>query len=297
MGYSSYNTSARATRSDSLGYSNVETSHEAFLKNFKQQSLRKINEGMDPNGVTFRESRDSESHPLTVPIQLWLDVTGSMGSVPKQLISSGLPTLISTLIERGVNSPALMFGAIGDHLADNYPLQVAQYESGDFELDDWLTKTYIEGNGGGNGGESYSLAWYFSAYHTVADSFTKRGKKGYLFTIGDEPNHQLLHTSRIRDLMGDTANPTESIGYNDIELLDAAKEANHVYHIHLNKEGRRPSHPRWRELLGNNLIEVKDYKEIPNVIAELILSNELSTESSFDHNVPDTAENNPDRRI
>ena len=34
---------------------------------------------------------------------------------------------------------------------------------------------------------SRTTSVYFAAMHTKIDSFIKRGKKGYLFTIGDEP--------------------------------------------------------------------------------------------------------------
>ena len=34
--------------------------------------------------------------------------------------------------------------------------------------------------------ESYELAMYFMARHTALDCHEKRGKRGYLFIIGDE---------------------------------------------------------------------------------------------------------------
>lgn len=34
--------------------------------------------------------------------------------------------------------------------------------------------------------ESYELAMYFMARHTSIDCYEKRGKRGYLFMIGDE---------------------------------------------------------------------------------------------------------------
>ncbi|HAO33838.1 MAG TPA: hypothetical protein DCQ84_12920, partial [Candidatus Competibacteraceae bacterium] len=49
-----------------------------------------------------------------------------------------------------------------------------------------LRRLWLEKGGGGNACESYTLPWYFAATHTAIDCFEKRGKKGYLFTVGDE---------------------------------------------------------------------------------------------------------------
>lgn len=272
MGNSSYSTEDRVYRSASAGYA-TKTVNEIFT----QQNKREIHSDMNPEGVIFRESRDSETHPLTIPIQLALDVTGSMGHIPHQFIKDGLPTLMGTLIQRGVKSPALMFTAIGDHECDAYPLQVAQFESGDAELDMWLTRTYLEGGGGGNGGESYLLAWYFAANHVVTDAWEKRKQKGFVFTIGDEPNLKSLPISAVKSIMGNTAKGQAT--YTESELLAAAQETNHVFHIFL-EHGGRYCNSQWNQLLGDNLIICKDYTKIPEIIAETILKHSAITSSS-----------------
>ena len=76
--------------------------------------------------------------------------------------------------------------AIGDAECDRAPLQVTQFEA-DIRLADQLRELWIEGGGGGNRGESYHLPWAFAAMRTSTDCFERRGRKGYLFTIGDEP--------------------------------------------------------------------------------------------------------------
>lgn len=267
MGSSTYSISDRTYRASTAGFY-TKSVNEVFT----QQKERKAHLEMMPTNISFRESCDSEAHPNTVPVQLYLDVTGSMGHIPHDFIKDGLPTLIGKLIQNGVPDVSLMFGAIGDHECDHYPLQVAQFESGDKELDMWLTRTYLEGNGGSNAGESYLLAWYFAAFHTRTDAWDKRGKKGFVFTIGDEPTLPHLPQSAIKQIMGSTA--VGQAGYTAAELLAAAQEKNYVYHIFL-EHGHRKCDFYWKEMMGPNLIIVKDYREIPSKISETILNSEF----------------------
>jgi hypothetical protein len=269
MGNSSYSTNDRTVRANSMQF-HTKSVDQIFTQNVE----RKCHKDMDPKNVLRRECRDSEAHPNAIPIQLFLDVTGSMGHIPHEMIKDGLPTLMGTLIQKGVQDAALMFGAIGDHENDRVPLQIAQFESGDAELDMWLTRSYLEGGGGGNAGESYLLAWYFAANHVSTDAFEKRGQKGFLITIGDEPCLRNLPVTAVKGIMGDTA-----VGQGNFtreELLAAAQEKNHVYHIQIN-HGSRGCDPAWKEMLGANLIEISDYKTISKVIADLILAQPIAT--------------------
>jgi hypothetical protein len=273
MGHSSYSTSNRMV-SASMSGKFTKSRDEIFTQNRE----RKAHDLMTSKGIVLRESSDSEAHPNTVPIQLYLDVTGSMGHVPHEMIKDGLPTLVGSLIQNGVPDVALMFGAIGDHECDRDPLQVAQFESGDEELDMWLERTYLEGGGGGNGGESYLLAWYFAAFHTRTDAWDKRGQKGFVFTIGDEPNLQSLPLSAVKEVMGDSAQGQAT--YSAEELLAAAQEKNHVYHIFL-EHGYRSCDAAWKQNLGKNCLIIKDYKEISKLISDTILSHGTNTTSNF----------------
>ncbi len=146
----------------------------------------KLAPSLDPKGVKVRESRDSDDHPESNAIGVLFDVTGSMGGIPVDFAQHKLGGLMKMLVEKNViPHPQVLFGAIGDGKCDTTPLQVGQFESG-IEMDKCLTDIYIEGAGGGQIKESYVLAHYFFARHTVTDCYEKRGKKGYLFTLGDE---------------------------------------------------------------------------------------------------------------
>lgn len=262
MGYGEYSVSARSLRATVSGY---ETKKASEL--FTQSSKMEIHPDMRPQGLMFRECRDSEKHPNTVPIQLYLDTTGSMGKIPEQLLKNGLPTLMSRLIQNGVTDASLMFGAIGDHECDKFPLQVGQFESGDEELDMWLTRTYIESGGGGNAGESYLLAWYFAANHVTTDA-AARGQKGFVFTIGDEPTLERLPNSAISSIMGKAS---QGGSLTAEELLDAARRTNHVCHIFVEHGGRRCEN-RWKELMGQDLIVIDNHEKVAQTISDYVLS-------------------------
>ena len=271
MGNTSYSFSERSLRSESLGYK-TKSANEIFEQNRK----RKIHESMEPSKALLREARDSQTHPFSVPIVLALDVTGSMGHIPHYLVKDGLPNLMAGIIQRGVADPQILFLPIGDHECDKEPLQVSQFESGDAELDMWLTRTFIESGGGGNDGESYHLAYYFAAMHTVTDAWEKRNKKGFLFTIGDEPCLRNLPASAIKEIMG----TTPQTGYTTEELLAMAQEKYNVYHLHVmeGSAGRR-SIGYWNNLLGQNCIRVDNHYDISKIVAEIVVAN---TEQTID---------------
>jgi hypothetical protein len=158
---------------------------------------------LDPKGLTVRESRDSAAHPESNAIMVWLDVTGSMGSVVG-IIHKKLPTLMGILTRKAyITDPQILFGAIGDATTDKAPLQVGQFESGD-EMEGDLSNFFIEGNGGGQSPptESYELAAYVGARKTSTDCFEKRGKKGYCFIIGDERPYPSVKKNIIERLIG-----------------------------------------------------------------------------------------------
>ncbi len=194
--------------------------HYASMDRMDTFKQKEINNAMNPHGIQIRESRDSEEHPDSLAIILALDVTGSMGHVPHFLVKEGLPHLMDAIIQRGIADPQVLFLGIGDHKCDNAPLQVGQFESSDELLDKWLTDIWLEGMGGGNGGESYMLAWYFAAMHTSIDCLEKREHKGFLFTIGDESVHADIGSDALKRIMG----AGEYRDYSSRALRDGAAE-------------------------------------------------------------------------
>src|SRR5579862_9269719 len=164
---------------------------------------RRVHEKMDPLGIEFRESRDSEVHPNSRAVAVLFDVTGSMRMVPR-ILQKNLCQLIGLLLRKGyLADPQILVGGIGDATCDRAPLQIGQFESG-IEIDQDLAKLWLEGGGGGQQTESYELAMYFMARHTSIDCFEKRGQRGYLFLIGDEMPYPAIKPKEVQRLIGDT---------------------------------------------------------------------------------------------
>lgn len=257
------NLRADVARSTGKSIDDVAFAHHAAVRSGHASGAHKT---LDPKGVVFRESRDSTAHPESIPIAVLLDVTGSMSEVPKQ-VQKSLPKLMSLLIRKGyVEHPAIMVGAIGDATCDKVPLQVGQFESG-IEIEDNLTNLVLEGGGGGQQTESYELALYFMAKHTVHDHFEKRGMRGYCFIIGDENPYMRVKANEVKAIIGDTLG--EDIGVE--QVLADVRERYHVFYV-LPKMTSNFADPkirtRWKQLLGENVLFLED----ANGICELIAS-------------------------
>ena len=151
-----------------------------------------MNADLDPKSIKVRESVDSPANPKSTPLIIAVDQTGSMGYLATEIIKTGLGVIMGEVYSRKpISDPHIMCMAVGDSKCDSSPLQATQFEA-DLKLAEQMENFFIEAGGGGNGGESYHLAWYFAAMKTKTDSIIKRGKNGYLFTIGHEPPHMTL---------------------------------------------------------------------------------------------------------
>ena len=228
---------------------------------------RTMDSKMDPKNVV-RECCETDEHPDTLPIIIGLDVTGSMGHVPESLIKNDLPEVMKKLLDEGVPCPQLCFTAYGDHKCDDFPFQAGQFEASDELIEKWLTAVYLESGGGGNGGESTSLVYYFAARHTSCDAINKRGKKGLLITIGDEPNHSDYPKSALKNIFGGAEKDMTSE-----EIIKEAQQKWEIYHINILDWAGQMKEVKtcWENLLGDHFISVEANTDtnISNMIARL----------------------------
>lgn len=263
-------------RFDSTSYRSYSTTHNLEKASRAQVfTNRNLDPGLDPAKIVLRESCDSYVNPNSTPVILGLDVTGSMGFVAEAIAKKELPGLMEGIyMEKPISDPHLMFMGIGDiahgFSGDTSPLQVSQFEAGAIELIEQLRKIYLESGGGGNGFESYDLAWYFAAHRTKIDSID-RGQKGFLFTIGDEPPppaHGSLPYDRLARVFGSKDIPQPE---SRDELLKKVQEKYVVFHI-VAEEGNHYSYSPnsvegpWNEILGPNVIYMKDHTKLSAIV-------------------------------
>lgn len=222
MGSGSFTTSSFRTYSTSRGRTvdakGTVTSDN--LQDFYRQT--NIHKDLNPYKVV-RECCDSEEHPNTIPVIIGLDVTGSMGKACIKT-AQNLNTIITSLYDKFDDIEFMIMG-IGDLAYDFAPIQASQFES-DVRIAEHLDKVYMEHGGGGNGFESYTAAWYFGLHHTKLDCW-KRGKKGIIITMGDEPLNPYLPKVPLSGVTGDNLEA-------DVEtkdLYELTKEKFDIYHI------------------------------------------------------------------
>ena len=246
------------TTAEAMSTANVQAVYKA----------RKLNPLLDPHNV-MRECLDTEEHPYTIPVILALDVTGSMGSAAT-MCAGKLDEIMKELYGKVKDVEFLMMG-IGDLSYDDAPVQASQFES-DIRILDQTSKIYFEAGGGGNSYESYTAAWYFGLNHTKLDCW-KRGKKGIIITLGDEPLNPYLPGSRLNEVFGD---PAQNVDTDD--LYKAVCEKYDVYHIAITNNSCYPRYEdeiknTWGKLLNQHLI-ISTSNNLPKVIGEIITEHE-----------------------
>ena len=254
------------------------TDWDQFSSKTRSQSTRQtfsqsnVHPDLNPLGLRMRESRDSAANPESHAIIVGADITGSMGHLSEVLVRTGVGVLMEELLKRKpVKNPHLMCMGVGDAYSDSGPLQVTQFEA-DIKIAQQLSQIWLEGNGGGNGGESYPLAWYFAARHTSIDCFEKRKKKGYLFTVGDENPHKVLTRAQVKTIFGDDIERDLT----SAELLDMVSRSYHVFHL-LVEESRSCDTSvkrNWQNLLGERAIPMSDHTKLAELIVSTIQVNE-----------------------
>lgn len=271
MGGGSWTSDSYVTHSTrSRGFTTMSAFNNASAQElYRSKSLDK---SLDPYKVV-RECCDSNEHPETIPVILALDVTGSMGSAA-EAVAKQLNDIMDNLYGE-VKDVEFMIMAIGDFSYDKAPLQVSQFES-DIRIAEALEKVYFERGGGGNSWESYTSAWYFGVNNTKLDCW-KRGKKGIIITLGDEPLNPYLPAGAIKGVIG---NPVQG----DIEtksLFEEAKNKFDIYHIAIDDSEtayhwyKSKIDKSFGELLGDHL-KISTCNNLARTVSDIIKNSDAS---------------------
>lgn len=266
MGWGSWTSASYNTAVRSMGFSSTTAMASASVQEVYREN--RLNPLLNPKNVV-RECLDTEEHPETIPVILALDVTGSMGSAAT-MCASKLDEIMKELYDKVKDVEFLMMG-IGDLACDDAPIQASQFES-DIRILDQTTKVYFEGGGGGNSYESYTAAWYFGLHNTKLDCW-KRGKKGIIITMGDEPLNPYLPGHRLSEVLGTS---TQDV---DTEILyKEVCEKYDVYHIAITNNScysryKDEIKDSWGKLLNQHLITATS-DELPKIISEIVTEHE-----------------------
>jgi hypothetical protein len=264
-----------SSRWDSASYASYSTSTSKKTRKEIFTNESGCHDDLNPAKFAVRESCDSEANPNSTPIIIGVDETGSMGFLAEEIIKQGLGVIVQGIYERNpVPDPHILLAAIGDATCDFAPIQTTQFEA-DVKITEQIEKFYLEGRGGGNNGESYPLLWWFAAFKTKCDAFSK-GRKGYLFTIGDEAPLKTIGKDEIKTFLG--ADVSENI---DIaSLLEEVQETWEVFHLITPTAAteRQKAVQKWSALLQERAIVVSDAKRLGEVIVSILQVNEGQNE-------------------
>ena len=241
---------------------------------------------LNPKGV-MRECRDSEENPNTVPVILALDVTGSMGSATAE-VAKQLNGIMTELYKK-VTDVQFMIMGIGDIAYDIAPIQISQFES-DIRIIEQLDKVWFEAGGGGNSYESYTASWYMGTHHCDLDCW-KRGKKGIIITLGDEPLNPYLNKRELTEFIGDDKLQDH---ISTKELYEEASQKFDIYHICVDDnatayryyEGRIKE--SWGEFLDEDHLKVATLQQLPQTVTDIIVGSVENQSETIGFGTPTT---------
>ena len=247
---------ARGRTVDSLGRLDSRLNDRQI---FIQKGLHPL---LDPKYV-MRECCDCEEHPLSIPVILALDVTGSMGAASAEVAKR--MNEVMTELYKQIEGVEFMIMGIGDLSYDRAPIQISQFES-DIRIAEQLDLVYMEHGGGGNAFESYTAAWYMGLNHTKLDCWN-RGQKGLIITMGDEPLNPYLPRAPLAAATGDNLQA-------DVEtptLYQDAAAKFEIYHLHVLHDRVNGYMERVQNSFGRQLPQGHlKIVEIHDIAAELI---------------------------
>jgi len=181
-----------------------------------------------------------------------------------KIIYDKMPMFYGQIMLQGyLSDPAISFCAIGDATSDGAPLQVTEFGQGK-EIDQLISKMYLEGGGGDNKHESYELAAYFYAKRCDLQNV----ELPFLFITGDEIFYENLSESTVHEVIGTNLEETIGTGQNqhkggrhhDLKASDIWNEIKTKYNVFLvhkpfkNQADDTQFVNRWKKVLGNERV-------------------------------------------
>ncbi len=196
------------------------------------------------------------------PIVFGLDVTGSMGEWTK-IIYDKMPMFYGQIMmQKYLDDPCISFCAIGDHSGDQAPLQVTEFGRGN-EIDQLISKIYLEGNGQGNQKEGYEMCPYFYTHRAELVG----NEIPFLFITGDEGFYDSVPDNVITRLLGVIS--TEKSIKGEHILQEAMKKYNlfHIKKDYSDSSAEKTIRKQWEHSIGKErVLDLKTPKACIDII-------------------------------
>lgn len=146
-----------------------------------------------------------------------------------------------------LEDPSISFCAIGDATCDDAPLQITDFGQG-VQIDQLISKIYLEGGGGGGSEESYELSAYCYLKHCTL-SFTELP---FFFVTGDEHFYSFILPKWVKEVFD-----IEEQKLNSKEIWKELCKKFNVFHLHktyFQEDEDKEILNQWRVALGENRI-------------------------------------------
>ena len=159
-----------------------------------------------------------------------------------------------------LTDPSVSFCAIGDATCDDAPLQITDFGQG-VQLDQLISKIYLEGGGGGGTDESYELAAYFYLKHCNMLNV----ETPYFFVTGDEHFYTAILPKTIKEVFG-----SQDAKINSKDIWKELCKKFNVFHLHksyFQKDEDVEILNQWKLALGEaRILQVQTPKACIDVI-------------------------------
>lgn len=219
-------------------------------------------------GVCFSKDDTRERRAVI----LALDITDSMRNNFQEIVTKQFPKIFDELGKQEKTEHHFMIMGVGDvNDSSSKAFQTSEFVTSAEALSE-LQSIVVGGSNEGNAAESYILPWYFAAKHTSIDCFEKRGKKGFLFTFGDDGPAPSITEHEAKEVLG----IHEEFGKRKLtarECLDMAQKNYECYHFIVKGDAYNAEVVRrWKELLGDH-VYIVDNLNIAETVIQIILEN------------------------
>jgi hypothetical protein len=207
------------------------------------------------------------------PLVFALDVTGSMGDWTK-IIYDKMPMFYGQMMmQKYIEDPCVSFCAIGDHGGDLAPLQCTEFGRGN-EIDQLISKIYLEGNGQGNQKEGYEMSAYFYSHRVELIS----SEIPFMFITGDEGFYKSVDDHKITGLLG--VPPLKKM-VEGSDMFKAAMQKYNLFHVKKDYGDGGAIRKQWADAIGEE--RILDLKT-PKACVDIILGAIALTSGSRDLN-------------